>query len=73
MVGMRLSIRVGLYCLASLVSALLFCFGCSIHEDNRLGQSQDAITFFFSGMAYLSICGFICLGLGFIAVLIKER
>ena len=45
----KLSLRIGRFCIASLASAILFCLGCYIHEENRWGQSQDSVTFLLAG------------------------
>jgi hypothetical protein len=69
----KLSIRIGKFCIASLASAILFCLGCTIREHSRWGQSQDSVTFLLAGGTYLSFFAFMLLGVGFIAVLIKEK
>jgi len=77
MTGMRklrpLSFRIGMFSVASLASAILFCFSCSAHEYNHQGQAQDAVTHLLAAGTYLSLIFFVLLGLIFIAVLIAEK
>ena len=39
----------------SMLSAAAFCIGCSVHESNRWGQSQDGITHILAAGTYLSL------------------
>ena len=57
---MKRLVRTAAVCVASLVSAGLFCFGCSTHEMNRYGQPEDIITFLLAGGTYLSLA--VCIG-----------
>jgi hypothetical protein len=38
----------------TLASAVVFCFGCSMHEMDRQGP-EDSITFLLAGATYLSL------------------
>jgi hypothetical protein len=67
------SIRIGMFCIASLASSFLFCIGCSIHETNRWGQSQDFVTHLLASGTYLSFFAFLISGATFVAVLIREK
>ena len=62
-----------LVCVASLVSALLFCIGCSVHEMNRYGQSQDVVTFSLAGGTYLSLAVFVVSAALFVAYLRRSE
>lgn len=60
-------LRLVILCAASLGSSILFCLGCSIHETNRWGQSQDAVTHLLAGGTYLSL---LILGLSIVSLVI---
>lgn len=69
----KLSIRIGAFSLGSLISAILFCLGCSVHEENRWGQSQDTVTHLLALGTYFSFLAFLISGLAFVVVLAKEK
>ena len=69
----KLSVRVGLFSLASLALATLSCIGCSIHEHSRWGLPQDSVTFWLAGLAYLSFAVFVSSGILFVIVLAREE
>jgi hypothetical protein len=70
---LKLSKRVGLVSLISLVLAISSCIGCSINEHNRWGQSQNSVTFLFASGAYLCFAFFLLSGVLFIVVLAREE
>lgn len=51
----RWIVTAALSCVFGLISAAAFCIGCSVHEDNRLGQPENFLTFLLAGGAYLSL------------------
>jgi len=69
----KLSVWAGLFCLASLASAVLFCFGCSSHEYSRQGLDQDGVTHLLAGGTYLSLVSFITSGFAFIGLLVGKK
>jgi len=69
----KLSVWVGLFCIASLVSAVLFCFGCSSHEYDRQGQAQDSVTHLLAGGTYISLLSFVFSGFTFIGLLVRKK
>jgi hypothetical protein len=69
----KLSSWAGLFCLTSLVSAVLFCFGCSSHEYSRQGLAQDGVTHLLAGGTYVSLLSFIASGIAFIGLLISKK
>jgi hypothetical protein len=54
MLSTKLSVRIGLFSIASLVSATLLYLGCSIHQDSLRDGGMDAITHLLAGGTYLS-------------------
>lgn len=66
------SVGIGVFGIVSLVSAVLFCFGCSTHEYGRQGQAQDAVTHLLAGGTYLSLLSFVFSSIAFVAVLLKK-
>jgi hypothetical protein len=44
----------GSICLATLTSAILFCYGCSAHETAHWGHEEDSITHALALGTYLS-------------------
>ena len=69
----KLSVRIGLFSIASLASATLLCLGCSIHQGNLRDGGMDAITHVVAGGAYLSTLAFLISGAAFVVALIKEN
>ena len=69
----KLSVWAGLFSVTSLVSAILFCFGCSSHEYSRQGLAQDGITHLLAGGTYVSLLSFISSGFAFIGLLISKK
>ena len=69
----KLSVWTGLFCLASLASAVLFCFGCSSHEYSRQGLAQDGVTHLLAGGTYVSLLSFVTSGVAFIGLLVNEK
>jgi hypothetical protein len=61
--------RIGVLCISSLLAAFVFCPGCSVHEEHRLGQAEDMITHLLAGGAYLSLLAFVLLGIAFVSIL----
>jgi hypothetical protein len=68
----RLYAKIGTFCLASLASAFLCCVGCSIHETNRWGQSQDFVTFMLAGGTYISLAVFVGSLVLFVITLMRD-
>jgi len=69
----KLSVRTGIFCLASLVCAMLFCFGCSSHEYNRQGLAQDGVTHILASGTYVSLLSFVISGVAFIGLTVSEK
>jgi formate hydrogenlyase subunit 3/multisubunit Na+/H+ antiporter MnhD subunit len=52
--------------IVALASSVIFCFGCTMHETHRWGQSQDFVThllalgaYFSFGLALVGAVGFV--------------
>jgi hypothetical protein len=69
----KLSRQFGIICLGSLAGAFLFCLGCSIHEHNRWGQSEDLVTNFLASGTYISILTFVFSGIAFAVLFMPEE
>lgn len=67
----RQVIVAGMLCLATLFSAGSFCVGCTIHETNRWGQSQDGLTHLLALGTYLSLAAFVLSVVLFLAVTVR--
>jgi hypothetical protein len=66
-------IRIVVLCVTSLASALAFCIGCSIHETNRWGQSEDIVTYLLAAGTYFSFLIFALSGVAIVTVLIGMK
>jgi hypothetical protein len=69
----KLSMQIGAFCFVSLTGAFLFCIGCSVHETNLWGQSQDFVTFLLASGTYLSLLAFISSFVAFVVVLARKE